>query len=1834
MDQKSPSLYPLFVLSPQEKASSVHSNHSVPSVNGLSQPVAIHASATSSPHVIPTTASASLPTFMTGFSIPVQSSVHNEQPLGLAFQPAQQLPITQQDISAPQPFYNGLVVQANPSYGALGGLSDMGTVLQPISLEVAQTHEGAKQMHFQQLQAQQLLLRQVGQLSLGSSTSLSQDKKQRKSGARRVPQGKTPLDPNPMDSGHQVPVNGIGGDPQVRSNDSRYHLRPSAEEHAERYGARVKSTSPFDSGGILPDYKDFTSGYARVQDEQYLTRSQSAGKGAPFLGQDTVMHSPQPRGRPHSLSREIEDYKRGDKENAPPGRSTSANLGRSASTSLLQSLITRDPSDGGLHAMAAETAQVSSGSSTDNNSAYEARSEPSDIKSPHPKMSLGSSTLSLNSKLNVEAEEFKSDPSRPLTSSSFLVTGMGFRAGISTDSLVGKRRQNPQPSRSVEVAGRMSTKLNVEAAAFKPRAQLPATEFSFSSTISSYKPIASKIPFIDLDGIKTVSEMIRDSTAKSGSPYSVQDRIFDLDGITVPDKKLKAIPIVRPDGSTLDNPRSQDNTEQEGESDRITQVQARHKKPRRTSKAGDEAPQFATPTHPPFEHDQSQVSEGNTFEPGHHPMAHKPIAEAVKQEPDIAIENTNASSIRRSVLRQKRRQASMSEDEGKTHLNSAPSRISDPLPAINGDMRNISIDISENSFPDLHHCADSRHAPRASLEETHSYVTKASISTTAEPLEPRLASANRGKQDNAMAANPSPEQTTRKLDEYSTLAHDQLFTGIDEVPASEIQISLPSTSINDIQISQRLTARNSRIADPSDLVDPFLDQLDFALRQHDQSDAESNVKSPARSGKSESEEPGPLSVPQVSDHSDRPPSYTGLPSDPAISRSHSLHSLQRQSQAISHKYRQSDSTSPDRNTSATAQKCLASGPIISHLKPAEALATSDRDSFVSSTEQQKLLSRSKFFDGHVDRLLNRVLDQRLGPLEKSLQATQDVVTRTSSNANSVLNNAPDSATNMANSDADDEDDGGELLQQQHIRSPRKNRRLDTIKAFVLEALEAHFLEIQASFSISDLSDIRQILLEMKAGSDRQPAGGKGDLSTLRSTLQDVLVESLPMFTEATRNVSNTDTERLQLRVAELEHMLEAADQRAKEDLRGRVAAENTIQQLQSSNTQGQGDLVQAQKYIELLESTANSLRQTTSEVSVMNAVLQRYLREAQLAEDRRSQRSREIDVDDNELRKAVNALRVQLEESIKIRDGLRGKFNRLQEEVAVASRRIEAEQASWREKEKDHILAREILNNRLDAETRSRERLELEIEALGAEQRESSKIHVKCEQLERANTNLESMANNLRLENLELQKLIAKCQTEVNELREAGHAEVKRATTLMERQVEAANSQVNIVRAELEMELAQTRMELGRYKQKYDGARVTGFVEVDVAAAPEQETSTTASETAEASLQEQHCKYEHHLEDLNFQHDLALNNVLDEKQRMEAHLLDRLSLSNLKTEHLQERINYLEEKLEITRAAASAAAQAAQHAKARSTAGELSATSPSQVNEITHPTKISPQALRESIFVLQDQLQERENRIEMLEQELAGVDREAPTKLKEQEAEIGWLRELLGVRMGDLEEIINALSAPEYDRDAIKDAAIRIKANVKMQQQERERATTGRPKFPSFTKISALATPRTVLPLAAAWGSWRKGKEKDHGGPNESASISADTPSKSWAPQQSLLSGLLTPPGTRTRRSPMKDAPEVPRAGSPSKVDEQGSITSRPPSPWKQRPQAPTLPSTPRLLSRHSYDHDAKSKDVNMDTEPALEDRNFSSGERVGGESSAGGLFGPVLQARCGKPSS
>ncbi|KAL9607844.1 MAG: hypothetical protein Q9167_007280 [Letrouitia subvulpina] len=354
---------------------------------------------------------------------------------------------------------------------------------------------------------------------------------------------------------------------------------------------------------------------------------------------------------------------------------------------------------------------------------------------------------------------------------------------------------------------------------------------------------------------------------------------------------------------------------------------------------------------------------------------------------------------------------------------------------------------------------------------------------------------------------------------------------------------------------------------------------------------------------------------------------------------------------------------------------------------------------------------------------------------------------------------------------------------------------------------------------------------------------------------------------------------------------------------------------------------------------------------------------------------------------------------------------------------------------------------------------------------------------------------------------------------------------------------------------------------------------------------------AKRTSQERNNLQETTLRVLKVEQETAVKAALEDKQRAETYSKAQLALATERHMHYEERIVHLEERLQIAKSAASAAVQAAQSKQTASSSSFLRS-SPNTTAGADLPEKVSPQALRESILVLQEQLHDRESKIEELEQQLSQSDITAPAKLKDCENEIVWLRELLSVRHDDLEDIISTLSQPVFDREATREAAIRLRANLQMQQQEREGVIGGGPRFPSFSGISNLTSSPRALPLAAAaaWGNWRKGREAPFSNRSEHGYHSASqTPSRVSPSTQSFLSGLMTPPSTNLRLGAQINttppsggtSPGSKRAESRGRTAEIRTSSSK----ENRRQPAQSPPLGARLTRKTSYDRDAPSAD-------------------------------------------
>ncbi|KAI3397812.1 hypothetical protein diail_10345 [Diaporthe ilicicola] len=583
--------------------------------------------------------------------------------------------------------------------------------------------------------------------------------------------------------------------------------------------------------------------------------------------------------------------------------------------------------------------------------------------------------------------------------------------------------------------------------------------------------------------------------------------------------------------------------------------------------------------------------------------------------------------------------------------------------------------------------------------------------------------------------------------------------------------------------------------------------------------------------------------------------------------------------------------------------------------------------------------------------------------------------------------------------------------------------------------------------------------------------------------------------------------------------------------------------------------------------------------------------------------------ENKQLHRLIDTLGTQLNENERLRDDYRSKYLSLQQDMEDAMRQITEENARRAKKEQTMLARQEVLDAKLQAESKTRERLETELERLEAGERQGMKAVNEAKRLD-------GLLAEMRTENHKLQQSAMRYQAEFQEARESGAREIQRTRESMQAQVEDANNQVNVVREELEDDISRLRAQLDQAKLDADTVRSRYDMIME-----------DAQQNRKGDIDEFIRKNQDEIEDMQARFERQLNNTVEDAQRAESNLLERLSISTSKCEHLQDRVTHLEEKLDIAREAARAAAQAAKASGvvlpsvpapppvSTPIPEQLGATSQPQgqpqsvavARAMQLPEKISPQALRESIMVLQEQVQEREQKIEELEQIVSKLDPDSETKIGKRDDEIVWLRELLAVRHSDLQDIITALGRNDYDQDRVRDAAIRLKANLQMEQQERERAMNGGSAI-NLPNIAAslrdAATPRVaqaVGPLAAAWGNWRKGGTLSNVASSPAADANHATPRKdSPASQSSFLSGLLTPPASGVRQTPPSGQPTAfsstgrrftaqdlaNRPKAPSQRQAQKMPAQRG-SPAQRQQSFPSGPQTPPMMRPAAYDDDA-----------------------------------------------
>lgn len=820
----------------------------------------------------------------------------------------------------------------------------------------------------------------------------------------------------------------------------------------------------------------------------------------------------------------------------------------------------------------------------------------------------------------------------------------------------------------------------------------------------------------------------------------------------------------------------------------------------------------------------------------------------------------------------------------------------------------------------------------------------------------------------------------------------------------------------------------------------------------------------------------------------------------------------------------------------------------------ESAAISEWDKNLSSSEDAGSDNEQAMLEACVHNVVGNVLEDHLMPMKESLTSIRSSLLELAKQT-STQTGQPKTLGKVDSSDADDEEDNGRT--EPVTQSPTKDRKTEKFKAMMSEVFAAQ----PKSGPINGLDTIVDLIKELK-----DLIQGTGPPSTdVKTAVEEAIGRQMRGRSgPITSSHQSATMEKSQLQIAGLESMLKIAEGRAEDEMKARRATEDALADSQRLLRHALQDAAEQRESAEeteqslsafheerhemlrqnaLLEGAQENFQRTASELTEKNTALEGILEEYRLSSAKWRAEIESVKMENKDLHRTISALRTEMEDGIDGRQVLRVEFDQLQEDMAAVSQSIAQDRSLWRIKEEEYKAKCELL--------------------VGDGGRQSQ----RCEDM---SAEIIKLSEKLRLSEHEHHEVIAELERQLEDQVKRSELERERLQRDLDNESQAMASKLDDVRVQSEAIATSLKSQLDHVSKAASTDRVRFEEQLQRATA----SAATAIENHQAF------------------HDQVVGSLRAQNEQMELHCRDRLKLAAEKLSLCQGKVGLLEEKLEVAKSAAQAAVQAMQSSRSASKDCQTGHSFASGTMS-SPPAKTSPQALRESILVLQEQLQDREVQIEELQQQLAAVDMEAPIKLKAQETEIIWLRELLGVRVDDLEELIAALSRPVHDREAIKDAAIRLKVNIEMEQQEKERAHQGSQLFPSLAAFSNLTSSPRSLPLAAAaaWGNWRKGRIAPV--PNFFGGVHGhitETPSRISPSTQSVMSGLMTPPQTEIRgeyESGGKSRGFTPPSRTRplnSTPQQETRIPGR--DEWSRRPV------TPSLTRRSNYDMDAESTDI------------------------------------------
>lgn len=1743
----------------------------------------------------------------------------NEHPFGSPFQYPQQSPMIW---SPGQKFHQ----QGSNARGRSPSLHNIGSVMSPVSpfpqdsyfpqnVDNSLYNQQRQNLHPSQTSQQQL------QITSSQASPRLQELKEREDEDDLLIQyhpSKTP------ESSTQCPnaVTGLKED----VDEAEYHLEEQIQRELEH-----EDYSPHSLKGDVPKLSSST---AHVRHSSLITGGLAASRYATELPEEgPVLHHPQPYSRGHTLSQVTFQ----DKVENP---NESKDLKQSGGTRKQDDLPDICSSNLETPTLKALTTSGHSQKLSLSNNPWIRESRDVGVDQSH--QTRGRSKT-LASKLNVTAKEFTFNPSSSFTPMSALPSSI-------------KPHQNRPfiPNKFSPYMNNILPPGGVPPIQASPRAipnscAIPRGQLDL--TVPTFNPRNNEFNFSTImpNSIPSFNPSITYTNQSSNHPpvSAVVDvdskAIFsniDLSGLenTKPIKKSRAIPIVRPGGS---NPRAVEDEVVEGVDGRITQGEGRVKRVRGSRNDQNSVPLFAPLDNQHKDAETNRASQDNLVVPNSEKNMELPINASQKDEiedqlqpkvvsvelkvsnndlcqlPPEEEDTSNLSTTLPEELRISKTDDIIQEHREKSEVEE-PQYIEELL--LNKDQQNIT------PLPEKAQLFHLNSTPKSSVLKKTSKQSPVADELPASIM-PRIPSLTH---HTSLLPHlpPLPKLVGLSGSRFAKCSTPSDEANTEKNNVATNKIGSPSkflvSQINDIQ--KNLSSgeekpshdekSHGKIVNYSEA--PYND-IDTVVDHNGDQVAESfNPVKQVESEAPKHHEPNRVRCIKVPD----------LDSSPPV-RPSSNHSFRSAAPSPSPTLKRN--SQPQKKCSQNLQNSeMNISPTSRPAQIEDNLLVSEWDCALSEVDNASRHARVQLLKNHIYQVVGSALSEKLGPLERTLEDIQVSI--------SVINssNPRDNKSNsVARSDADDEDEV--VGDPKPSFCSRRDKKLDQMKAIIQEALAtSNVFKYQGNLIDKNVvsESLLQVLDELKHQFS-QSSLFYCNIEDFKEMLQESVQQMIPVVHQtmigdgkSSDNLQTKSTvakleEKLQLvdrehkaRMTVMKDQASRAENRLEEEMQNRRIAEDHLSDIQrqlriSSEEErrlrtlldqretkireilDESDSkvrLTEEKYnqsvmrIAAVESSHNQVKKnesdlldrlhlTEADLSISRQETQRWQLEAEralAAVCRQSEDAEKANEKNKELCRKIEALKIQSEE-----------------DMAHVAGQISDENTRHTKKEQELIVRQEVLDARLQAEGRTRERLETEIERLERGEREALRAVNDCKKMEIL---VEELKENLHVS----QKDAMRYQRELEDTKETGLSQLERTRQYMQAEIDAAKSQSETMQKLLENQMSILRADIDHTKLEADTARERSEMLIEEA----EMTKKSLVSSLELKLIET-------VEDLKTQHDRQLQNTLENAQRHEQHLLDRLSLSSAKTEHLQDRIAHLEEKLEIANTAATAAASAAKIARSKSNASphpqaSVCSSQPVSTPDTQRPEKISPQALRESIISLQEQLQERESTIESLTSVLSSVDPDAAAKISKRDDEIMWLRELLAVRMSDLTDIVQSLEQDHWDVQRVKDAAIRLRTNLQMQEQELERAMNGGSalNLPNIASLMDAASPRVaqaVGPLAAAWGNWRKSKAEKAPSKNKSSTISltkdvgaisgSSTPlvPNRQDPQSYQNPTAFSSTGQRFTPAQLANRPRVPIRGMPPKrIGVSDGLRIKNDSEMSSR----SLEASP-MLKKSSYDQDA-----------------------------------------------